>query len=626
MEGTAHNRAEEVLRRLAAAASAVRLYPPASALPRQAVEGFVTAAHAATASLGPLRFVVDPEAIRLEDDPVATGQPQVSNLAESLYALQVGQLIVAPGVTFEESSAFLAVIGGDTRDVRAAGGVRTALGAAGVTHLAVIEVSLRAATEEGIAGLDLTAARIDDIAERVAGAAERWAAGAAEGAANDDVAATLAGLEDAARDLAQARVAEALLRLPESVRVAVVEQAMREDSEGARMDGMLDVVARMDPSTLARLLALVAARADKDTEDVASALTLPPEIARELALLLSPPVTDEEARGIPADPDVLGMAGAVADQEGDAEEIARQLTAASPSSAASRALVAAVEVCRARPAEDTVLAVGDAIASAMRAGAFAPLQEAIDLLDGLDDDPALGEALARARTALADSKLLASVCRHVRDADDARLAAVVLRGAGQVGAETLLDCLLACGTAARELLLPIAGPLTEGILLAAGRRIRGSDPTGAAVVAIVAELGGKRAVPALTQALEHVDAAVRRASVTALADLGTAEAAAALAKALGHWDPETARFAAREVGRVRLSAAVPALVRQLEEVRIFSPNHEVRKEIIKSLEAIASPNALPALCRIAGRRIVLGRQRKELQFLARRAVAAIPSA
>jgi hypothetical protein len=52
-------------------------------------------------------------------------------------------------------------------------------------------------------------------------------------------------------------------------------------------------------------------------------------------------------------------------------------------------------------------------------------------------------------------------------------------------------------------------------------------------------------------------------------------------------------------------------------------NYELKKEVLKSLEAIGSERAIPALRRIASRRLVLGKKNRELRYLAGRVLDSI---
>ncbi len=150
--------------------------------------------------------------------------------------------------------------------------------ASGVSHLAVIEVSLRASDETGLLGVDLMAAPLDDIAAEVVAAAERWQK--SEGPGHDEMAEAIGRLEVATRELAVQRVAEALMRLDETSRMKVLAFSLKADGNGARMEGMLAIVASMKPAALARLLMLVAAQAPTDPRRVAAALPLPSDKAR----------------------------------------------------------------------------------------------------------------------------------------------------------------------------------------------------------------------------------------------------------------------------------------------------------------------------------------------------------
>ncbi|HEX9094047.1 MAG TPA: hypothetical protein VF902_08690, partial [Coriobacteriia bacterium] len=312
MNAQAHVRAEEVVRALAAAAAAVRLYPPTSEIPAQAVARFVAVAAQVSGALGSVRFGVEPKAFKWGDDVIGESQAQVASLAEALYAHQVGQLIVAPGSDEAETTAFLRCIASDPAATREEGGLRAVMVAAGVSHIAVIELSLRASTEEGLAGLDLTSAPIDVIGPAVVKATADWARSAADGDGRDELAGAIGGLEAATRGMATERVAQALLQLDEKTRAAVLAAAVRPDASGKQMDGMLAVIAGMQPATLARLLIMTAGRTGADPSSLMAKLELPPEAARAIALLLRPSPRTESESGIPPAVDPESMAAEAA--------------------------------------------------------------------------------------------------------------------------------------------------------------------------------------------------------------------------------------------------------------------------------------------------------------------------
>ncbi len=619
MESEGHPLAEEVVRYLSGAANSARLYPPSSELPAAAVSRFVDRANEVTGSVGPLRYRVDPHEIKIGDVPIGVGQNQMIVFAETLHAMQVGQLVIAPGVTAEETLAFIGIANSEPAAVRQQG-VRNLLVSAGVTHMAVIEVTLRSSDVEGLLGLDLTSAPLEDIGREALAAAEQWSQTAGEGEGVDAVRTAIDSLEEATRNIAAQRVAEAMLRLDESTRIRVLALSLRADSTGTRMTGMFDAIARMNPSALARLLSIVAAQAGTDPSRLAGAMELPPEVAAQIALLLAPSPRSEEDCGVPPDasPETLSEDLAVPD---DRRDLQRQMALSSPSLASGRALATTVAVSRSKPDLASVAAIADAMPRAARDGAFRSTREALRRLDELEGDPSLALEVERARNTLQDPEVLADVCNAPLSDADAAIAGEILKAAGAAGGEALLSFYLTAPEPQRSLFGPVVRSIGEPLLSAAGRRIRTDDSTAViGIVKMMPMLGDKRALPVLAQALDNLDAPVRRAAVSALADFPGGEGHAALAKALSHWDPETRRVVIREIGRVHATQALPALVRILEDINFLERNHELKKEVIKSLESLGSPEALPALRRWAGRRFVFGRKNKELRYLARKAV------
>lgn len=619
METEGHPLAEEVVRSLAGAANAARLYPPSSELPAAAVAKFVERANEVTGSVGPLRYRIDPHEMKIGETPIGVGQNQMTVFAETLHAMQVGQLVIAPGMTSQETVAFITIVNAEPSAVRQQG-VRALLVRAGVTHMAVIEVTLRSSDEEGLLGLDLTSAPLEDIGRETLAAAEQWSRTAGEGEGVDGVKTAIGTLEEATRNIAAQRVAEALLRLDEATRMRVFALSLRADSTGKRMTGMFDAIARMNPSALARLLTIVAASAGTDPSRLAGAMELPPEVAEQVAMLLAPSPRTEAECGVPAEVSVGAINEDLSVDE-DRRDLQRQMTLSSPTLASGRALATTVAVSRTKPGLEAVAAIAEALPRAARDGAFQSTREALRRLDELEADPALALEVERARNTLQDPEVLADVCHAPLSDSDAAIAGEILKAAGAAGGEALLGFYLSAQEPQRSLFGPVVRSMGEPLLNAAGRRMRTDDSnTVIGIVKMMPMLGDKRAIPVLTQALDNLDASVRRAAVSALADFPGGDGKSALAKALSHWDPETRRFVIREIGRVHANEALPALVRILEDINFLERNHELKKEVIKSLEALGSPKALPVLRRWAGRRFVFGRKNKELRFIARRAV------
>lgn len=625
MDEVKYSRAEEVVRLLSAAAYTARLYPPTSALPAEAAAKFVERANALTGSVGPLRFVVDPRGFRIGEEDVAAGQSQVVAFAEALHSLQVGQLIIALGVTAPEAAAFVMIANADHAAVRQRGGMRAMLATAGVAHLAVIEVSLRQTEESGLLGLDLLTAPLDDIAGEIADAAQNWARTSQGGAGEDAVATAVGRLEAATQEIAAERISQAMMRLDEETRTKVLGFSLAADPSGARMEGMLGVIAKMKPAALARLLKLVAMQAGTDPSRIAGALKLPPETAHLLEMLLAPTPS--------ADPDFGASTQVVAEsiaaqmaEPSDPGELERQVAIASPQLASARALVTAVAVSRTHPDADAVKAIAGPLSAAASDGAFATVREALRRLDELGSDPALSSSVSAARQTLADPRVLADVVAAPLNDSDAAIAGEILHAAGAPGAEALLLYYIHANESSRSLLRPVMRGMSEQVLGVASKLLRGDDPaTATAVLRALPALGDKRTVPVIAAALDNLDSGVRRAAVTALADTPGPEAEQALARAVNSWDPSTQRWAIAEIGRVHAVSTLPALIRALDDINV-GRTHDTKKQIISTLTEMGSADALPALKRVAGRRLVFGKKNKELRLIARRAVAHLTQA
>jgi HEAT repeat protein len=627
MSGQGEVRAEEIVRALAVAAAAVRLYPPTSEIPAQTVDRLVRVSEAVTsAARSPVRFAIEPKSFKIGDQLVGEGQAQVAGLAEMLYAHQVGQLIVAPGVTAEETSTFLRCVGSDPSAVREEGGLRHVMVTAGVTHIAVIELTLRASNEEGLAGLDLTSAPLEVLGPAVLRSAADWARSAASGSGRDELAEVIGGLESAARELAMERVAQALLQLDEQTRGAVLAAAVRQDASGQAMEGMLAVIANMRPAQLARLLILAAGRTGGDPNSIMSRLTLPPEAMRALQLLLRPSPRSESESGVPASIDAVILAGDAVESDEDEDALAAAKLTLSSDAAAVRALVTTTHILERSPTPESVDAIGEALPGAVAAGAFGAAHSALALLENLTSRPELDTAIARTRHVLANPDALARGAAAIGSTTVARDAATVFAAAGVAGSEAVLDAWLKVGDADRGTLEQIARALPEQIVAGAGRRIRSGDPVAVReIVTLLGRLGDRRAVPSLSQALDHDSPEVRSAAIAAMAAVDTEESWAAVVSSLTHPDEATARQALAAIRGAGRRRAAPAMIAVLQLHSSGTRNHELKREIIEDVRAMGATEALPALRKIAGRAFVWGRKARELRDAARRAVTDLQS-
>lgn len=615
--------AEDLLRLLAAAISAVRLYPTTSPLRLEAITRCTQEANGITAAHGAIQYRIDRTRFILGETPIGEGLPQVAAFSETLHALQVGQLIIAPGLREAEVAAFLDVVGGDTSVVRASGGVRKALLDRAVANIAVIEVTLRASDEEGLLGLDLTTAPPEDIARELKHAVEAWSA--QEEDRSDTVAEAVGRLEPAARDLAMRRCAEALLLLDEATRLQMLASALPSGASGQAMDGMLEVVAHMPPAALARLLKLTAANLGTAPDGLLGSIELPAELLAELAVLLKPSPTAGFELDATDGEDAAAIASEVAaSDEEDFERIDVLVTSTTPRSAAARGLATTVRMASVSRSDESVRAIADAMRAAAREGALEELAEAALFLRSVADDTALATALASARAVLHGPDLLMTCAMRLSQDPESSAARELLSEAGASGAEALVAAYLQAGELQRAHMGPAMGNMIETVAPVAGRVLRSGDTnSAAAVLRLLGAMNSRRLAPTIASGLEHLDSRVREAAIVALADSPGPESSQLLQKALSHWDPETRRAAAREIGRTRNEDALPALLKIVGEINLFERNYELKKEVLKSLEAIKSPRAVPVLRRLANNRFVLGKKNRELSYLARRVLESL---
>lgn len=624
--GTTAAHAEALLRSLALAMNAVRLYPTASPMRGDATSRFTSAVRSATRATGPIQLKVDRNRFILGDTAVGEGVSQIVALGETLHGLQVGQLIIAPDVTDEETIRFLETLSRDSVVLRGSGGFRKALLDEGVANIAVVEVTLRASAEEGLLGLDLTATPLDEIAPELARAAQAWGASlGAGGEPHDVVAEAIDRLEPAARDLARNRCAESLRFLDEQTRLALLGAALDHAPAGDAMTGMLDIVAHMPPAALARLLRLTAQTRGEDEDSLLGELQLPPAVLAEVAALMRPSPTSDEQRGIPAETDVSGMAVEVSGtDEHDVLQLDRLVAGTTPRDTAARGLTTAIRVARLRLTEDAVRAVAEAIPPAAKHGALPQVADAAALIEEAGGDPATSAAAARARHALSDPALARECVRQLLLDHSSEAARSLLLASGTTGAEAVIHSYAQADETSRDTLVALADTMSETMAPMASRVLRSGEPTSALVVIdMLQAIGSRRLIPTVAIGLEHLDAHVRQASIAAIARTPGTESLRLLEKCLAHWDPETRRIAAREIGAARIAEAVPALLKVISVAEVNERNYELKKEVLKSLDAIGSERAVPALRRIASRRLVLGKKNRELRYLAGRVLDSI---
>jgi len=143
-------RLDSVVRVLASAGKALRLYPPSSPIPRQSVQvAEDTLAEYFRDGDAIISLTVAREGFTLFGEPVGASITGARELADELRNHAVAELDITPGCSADELLAFLAVTIKSPEEVHAAGGLATMLVAAGVDSIRVVDVRLTVVEQVG---------------------------------------------------------------------------------------------------------------------------------------------------------------------------------------------------------------------------------------------------------------------------------------------------------------------------------------------------------------------------------------------------------------------------------------------------------------------------------------------
>lgn len=172
---------EAVVRGIASAGKALKLYPPTSPIPRQSVD---SATAALTAFLGAhpvLSLTVARQGFGWCGQELGIGMVGVSDLADALRDHGVAEIDFMPGASSTDLMSFLDMVSKDPKAVREAGGFAALLSAAGIESVRAVDVALTV--------LDLSALPEDGVddafLQELATDAEKLAAWMAAATAGD---------------------------------------------------------------------------------------------------------------------------------------------------------------------------------------------------------------------------------------------------------------------------------------------------------------------------------------------------------------------------------------------------------------------------------------------------------
>jgi hypothetical protein len=640
---------EPIVRGLTAAGKTLRLYPPTSPIPRDAVQSAVNALAAYLSSEPVLSFRVVRDGLASGGATVAPGAPGATELADALRDHGIQELDFTPGVSADDLLVFLGAVLEKPGDVGGRGGLAAVIAAAGVEAVRVSEVSLTVVDPMSDARED----DADEFLRQLASDPNRVGAWLGVAARSDPVA--LAG---SLADLARAAGPENIQALADSLGAA-----MKAQDQDAR-DSLVGVA--MDPGTARDLIGRVFSR--MPAGDVAHTLTdgaygrnmlsmsaalaklplaermnevleqvrhLLPEIghsAKEMAFLehmLEVRAGDRaEASLADAEPgyrQVAELAVVDADQIAGARQDVEQAAGRADESAVATLLTLLDQqddfalYCR------TLDSLAGMVPSLIERGRLALAARVVGELGARESraHQPWPDLTGRLRSAIADAtsrrSMKALIAAVAADAQGTRPAQEIVKQAGDTAAGVFIEEALALKPDGLAVAEAIAGRRLVDMLVAAAPRVQWFSvaPLAARLVA-EPDLRSRAAVETL---VKRPDAQSRRETAAGLATTGGPAAFEHLAVLMRDPSAEVAIAAIRAVGRLGEPGA-RHLGTRLDELDIDGKDFPAAREILGAL-ARSSDAAAPAILeRLASRRAIIKRGHfAEVNDLARQAMA-----
>jgi len=641
---------EAVVRGIASAGKALKLYPPTSPIPMQSVDAATSALTEFLNSNELLSLSVAREGFSWSGQELGAGMVGVSDLADALRDHGVAEIDFLPGCSATDLMAFIDLITKDTEAVRAQGGFATLLAAAGVEYVRAVDVQLTIVDATTIP--DQT--DIDEFLAELASDPDKLAAWMAAATAGDP-AAFGEGLTELARSVGQ----QGMAGLLDSLATAFMKQVPESKDvllglsfdQGALRDLTSGMFGRLDDIQIAgsvtdglygeNMLSLSNAltglpldeRIEQVKQQVQRMLKEDGHADKEVGFLEH--MVDVRRRPDPepalVDAEQLYRKVALASAM-PAEEIERLRTETTGAKATgNRAGVATMLVLLDQQRDFDMYCRGlDGLASMVpqlieqgdlrlahtvlseltvrESRAVQPWPELTDRLRaaiGTAVSPQAMAALLRAVTA--DPSLLPAAREIVRVAGDAAGPAIIeeaiaLKAEGLKAAEDILG---------RRVIDLLAAQITSAqwfqLAPAVARLAVESDP---------------RAQAAIEAVSKRADEQSRREVAAGLAQADTPVSLGLLAQLTADQSPEVAIVAVRAMSSMTTPGAAARLGAQLDSMDMDNKDYLLTREIIGALARTTDPGADAVLHKLVARKSLMKRGHfTEVQDLARQAVA-----
>lgn len=638
---------ETVVRSLTTAAKTLRLYPPSSPIPMQAMEAAREALAGVLLTEPTLPLVVARSGFTFHGTPLNVAG--AADLANVLTAHGVAEVDFLPGCDTPELVAFLGVILRDAPEVLAEGGASAALAIAGVANIIVSEVVLTTAVAEMAPGEDVDAFLRELAADEQKLAA--WLAAAASG----DPATLSDGLAELARAVGpdgltqlEATLGRAYMAQDAASRDALVGLALGAGDASGVLQGMMQT---LRPTEVASSLAdgLYA----KNMLSMSNVLTSIPfaaldAIIEELRPLLADEGhTDRELTFLGHMLDARAHAGQeapLADRQLDYRKVADLANVDDTTLTRARTEIRSSGSTLNTRTVNTMLSLLDQhqdfglwSKTLQNLAAIVPrliAQRELELADRVFADlagrearttqpwPGLAEqmrsAFERATSAEAMSSLLVAVLDDPAQTENAaRLLRRVDPQAQQRFVAAAIDQRQRDGLGVAEQLL---GRRLVGLLASLTPEVQWFQA--GAVALRLSQESDPHSRDALVSLSRRPDERSRQEVAKALGDSPAALAVSVLAEMVNDTTLEVAVTAARALGHTSGPGAASALERSFNALDALGKDFPVAREILGALARTPDAEASQVLERIGGQRMLIKRGHfAEIQDLARQAIA-----
>jgi hypothetical protein len=641
--------AEATVRGIAAAGRSLRLYPPTSSIPRQAVDTAMASLSSFLEQEQALPLNVAREGFTCRGTAIGTTASSGSDLAEMLRSHGVAEVVFLPGCTSDDLLNFLGVIMRAPEAIRAEGGATAALSAAGTSGIRVVTVSL---SVSAVPDMSAEADGVDEFFRELAsdpGKLATWLAAAAEGDPAT-LADGLAELADAApdRDAFLGTLAAAFGGQETEAKDVLLGIGMEPGRGRDLVGGMLHHLPQDSIS-----MSLAGGVYGKNMLSLSTALTRLPlgermeDIIAEVRAALPGSGHEEREVGFLDHMVSVRMSPETERPLAEADSTYRAVAAAAVVSAdaldAKRHEVAESVAHTAARSVPTMLALLDQqrdfglyVKSLDNLAAIVPrlvkqheLETVVGVLSEIAEResresqpwPELNQRLRAALTASTGRATMAPLVDVVlADPEAIPAAHAILRVADDSGKIAFVEeALLRRDDRALEAAESLLGRRMIDLLGAAAPRV-GPAQLGPLVRRLARE-GDPAAMAAIEAALRRPDEMARAAAAEALTGTTNPAIVRLLAALLKDASPKVVSTAARALAGTRLPGTAEALATHLDTLDVDNRDFAIGREIIGCLAQMPETAAAQALRRLAERKSLMKRGRfNEVQQLAREAM------